>query len=74
MKARITSKKGSPSLAAIGVKTVAIDHQTTPKPSTVFPPILSAHMPPTIYATEDVNNFSWREKYECLSHEFKFMG
>lgn len=49
MKARIASKKGSPMRAAIGVKTVAIDHHTTPKPNTSFPPILSAHMPPTIY-------------------------
>lgn len=54
MKARITSKNGSPILAATGVKTVAIDHQTTPKPSTSFPPSLSAHMPPTICATENV--------------------
>lgn len=52
MKARIMSKHGSPTLAAIGVKTVAIDHQITPKPSTSFPPILSAHIPPRIYATE----------------------
>lgn len=42
------SKKGRPILAAIGVKTVATDHQTTPKPNTRFPPILSAQMPPTI--------------------------
>lgn len=48
MKARIISRKGSPILAAIGVIMVAIDHQTTPKPNTSFPPILSAHIPPTI--------------------------
>lgn len=52
MKARIISKKESPIRAAIGVKTVATDHQTTPKPNTSFPPILSAHMPPIIYITE----------------------
>jgi len=52
IKARIISKKGSPSFAAIGVKIVANDHQTTPKPNTNFPPLLSAHMPPTIYAQE----------------------
>lgn len=48
--ARMISKNGSPILAATGVKTVATDHQTTPKPNTGFPPNLSAHMPPTIYA------------------------
>jgi hypothetical protein len=52
MKARVISKKGSPILAAIGVSIVAIDHQTTPKPKTTFPPILSAHMPPTIYVPQ----------------------
>lgn len=49
----MTSKKGRPALAATGVKTVAIDHQATPKPSTCFPPILSAHMPPTIYSESE---------------------
>lgn len=44
----MTSKKGSPIFAAIGVITVAIDHQTTPKPKTSLPPTLSAHMPPAI--------------------------
>ena len=48
IKARMTSKKGSPILAAIGVRIVAIDHQTTPKPKTSLPPILSAQIPPTI--------------------------
>lgn len=52
IKARMVSKKGSPILAAIGVKTVANDHQTTPKPNTNLPPILSAHMPPTIYVSK----------------------
>lgn len=55
MKARTTSKYGSPNLAAIGVKIVAKDHQITPKPSTSFPPILSAHIPPTIYVRENMN-------------------
>lgn len=49
IKARINSKKGSPILAAKGVRTVAIDHHTTPKPKTSLPPILSAHIPPIIY-------------------------
>lgn len=48
MKARMISKKGSPILAAMGVKIVAIDHQTTPNPSTRFPPSLSAQIPPAI--------------------------
>lgn len=52
IKARVISKKGSPILAAIGVSMVAIDHQTTPKPKTSFPPTLSAHMPPTIYVPQ----------------------
>ena len=52
MKARIISKNGSPIFAAVGVNTVAIDHQTTPKPNSNFPPILSAHMPPTIYVPQ----------------------
>lgn len=60
------SKNGSPILAAIGVKTVAIDHQTTPKPSTSFPPTLSAHIPPTIYAMKNVKKLLARgEKYKC---------
>lgn len=46
MKARTNSKKGKPSFAAIGVRAVAMDHQTTPNPSTVLPPIVSAHIPP----------------------------
>lgn len=56
MKARIIRRHGNPSFAAIGVKTVAIDHQTTPKPSTSFPPSLSAHMPPTIYTKKKAFN------------------
>lgn len=60
------SKNGSPILAAIGVKTVAIDHQTTPKPSTSFPPTLSAHIPPTIYAMKNVKELLERgEIYKC---------
>lgn len=49
MKARTTRRKGRPSLAATGVRAVAIDHQTTPKPSTVFPPTVSAQIPPAIW-------------------------
>ncbi len=48
MKARTTSRKGNPILAAIGVRIVAIDHQTTPNPNTFFPPTVSAHIPPAI--------------------------
>jgi hypothetical protein len=50
MKARTTSKKGNPNLAAMGVRTVAIDHQTTPNPRTAFPPTVSAHMPPATFS------------------------
>ena len=57
IKARMTSKKGSPSLAAIGVKTVAIDHQITPNPNTSFPPTLSAHIPPAIYFPENMKSY-----------------
>lgn len=46
MKARVTSRNGNPSLAAMGVKAVAIDHQTTPNPKTSLPPTVSAHIPP----------------------------
>lgn len=48
MKARTTSRKGNPTLAAIGVRAVAMDHQTTPNPKTSFPPKVSAQMPPAI--------------------------
>ena len=48
MNARTTSKKGSPILAAMGVRIVATDHQTTPNPKTFLPPTVSAHMPPAI--------------------------
>lgn len=48
MKARTTSKKGNPSLAATGVRIVAIDHQTTPNVNTSFPPTVSAQIPPAI--------------------------
>lgn len=53
MNARTTSKKGRPSLAAIGVIIVAKDHQTTPKPKTTFPPNLSAQIPPRIYILKE---------------------
>ena len=46
MKARTTSKKGKPTLAAMGVRAVAIDHHTTPNPKTAFPPTVSAQIPP----------------------------
>lgn len=46
--ARATSRKGNPSLAAMGVRTVATDHQITPNPNTCFPPTVSAHIPPAI--------------------------
>lgn len=49
MKARTTNKKGNPSLAAMGVRTVATDHQITPNPKTALPPTVSAHIPPAIY-------------------------
>jgi hypothetical protein len=62
MKARMTSRKGSPAFAAIGVKTVAIDHQITPKPNTSFPPNLSAHMPPMIYTPEKFKKITARFK------------
>ena len=48
MKARTTRRNGKPSFAATGVRAVAMDHQTTPKPRTVFPPTVSAHIPPAI--------------------------
>lgn len=48
MKARATRRKGNPSLAATGVRIVAMDHQTTPNPNTCFPPTVSAHIPPAI--------------------------
>ena len=51
MKARTTSKKGNPIFAAIGVKAVAMDHQTTPNPNTRFPPTVSAQIPPAIYTS-----------------------
>ena len=46
MHARANKRAGRPKLAARGVKTVAMLHQMTPKPSTVLPPYLSAHTPP----------------------------
>jgi hypothetical protein len=58
----MTSRKGSPIFAAIGVKTVATDHQITPKPNTSFPPTLSAHMPPTIYTAEKFKKITVRFK------------
>lgn len=48
MKARVTRRNGNPSFAAKGVRAVAIDHQMTPKPRTVFPPTVSAQIPPAI--------------------------
>lgn len=48
MKARTTRRNGNPSLAATGVRQVAIDHHTTPNPNTDFPPTVSAHIPPAI--------------------------
>lgn len=56
MKARTISKKGNPAFAAKGVRTVAMDHQTTPNPRTRFPPTLSAHIPPAIYQ-------KWQERH-----------
>lgn len=52
MKARTTRRKGNPSLAATGVRAVAIDHQSTPNPRTSFPPTVSAHMPPATCHTK----------------------
>lgn len=42
------SRNGNPNFAAIGVRTVATDHQMTPKAKTRFPPTVSAQMPPAI--------------------------
>lgn len=63
MKARIISKNGRPIFAATGVKIVAMDHQTTPKPSTTLPPILSAHMPPAIFTNR---NPKWGEEHKYI--------
>ena len=62
----MTSKKGSPTLVAIGVKTVVADHQITPKPNASFPPILSTQIPPTIYLPKKykqnpVSKEGWQE-------------
>lgn len=56
MKARTTSRKGNPILAATGVRAVAIDHQTTANPKTLFPPTVSAHTPPAIYRSRQKIN------------------
>lgn len=66
IKARITSKNGSPILAAIGVRIVAIDHQITPKPNTSLPPILSAQIPPTICRFQKAHDSSTTHgKHQC---------
>jgi hypothetical protein len=55
MKARTTSRKGNPTLAATGVRIVAMDHQMTPNPKTFFPPTVSAQLPPATYQLEQKN-------------------
>ena len=73
MKARTTSKKGRPSFAAIGVITVAMDQQTTPKPKTTFPPYLSAQIPPRIY-TQEKTEKKLRLKFDPLWYRAESVG
>jgi hypothetical protein len=65
--ARTKRRAGSPIRAAIGVAMVAIDHHMTPKPSTCFPPMLSAHMPPAICN----QNFWIHVQFHSLSTSYK---
>mmetsp|Transcript_19014 Transcript_19014/g.48297 ORF Transcript_19014/g.48297 Transcript_19014/m.48297 type:complete len:290 (+) Transcript_19014:1348-2217(+) len=76
MSARAAHSGTSPADAAAGVRAVAMDHHTTPAPSTSLPPNLSAHTPPATCVTRYP-----QKKEDCtrptvaLSHPYcAFMG